>query len=434
MSLLKKSMIVVVVALGLLAVSWGVVFASAEALLEVYPASGETVSSATPRFTAKWLAIPGVRIKSLRLILDGQESELDPPASGTGFAYEPDEDLAEGEHEVRLVVVYAMGAAREIDTTWKFTVDTEPPALALESGEPFFVSPAPEAEVSLVSEPGVRLDARFNDKEIEVGSQKRDGGFDIGLKGLADRGVLMVTAADSVGNHRSLTIPVILDETTPIIESFIPAEGEVVREAAPKVEVVFSEGESGMRSIELSIDGTTAVTKNDDGTGKLTYLGELLTDGEHTATVSGTDYAGRKVEKEWTFSIDTRRIVISRYARRLYYYRNGKLQRVYGVAVGMPRYPTPGGSWRVVNKQVNPSWHNPGSDWAKDMPPVIGPSWSNPLGVRAMALDARNILIHGTSNYGSIGTAASHGCIRMRNSDIINFFPQIGIGVPVDII
>jgi len=434
MSLLKKSMIVAVVALGLLAVSWGVVFASAQALLEVRPASGETVSSAAPRFAAKWLAIPGVRISSLRLTLDGQARELEPPASGTDFAFELDEELAEGDHEARLEIVYAMGAARKIDTTWEFTVDTQPPALALESGEDFFVSPTSEVEMALVSEPGARLRAELNDKDIEAGPPARDGGFNIDLNGLADRNVLRVTAADSVGNHRSLTIPVILDETTPVIESFSPDEGEVVREAAPKVEVVFSEGESGMRSIDLSIDGTRAVTKGDDGTGKLTYLGELLTDGEHTATVSGIDYAGRKVEKEWTFSIDTRRIVISRYARRLYYYRNGQLQRVYGVAVGMPRYPTPGGSWRVINKQVYPSWRNPGSAWAKDMPPVIGPGWGNPLGVRAMALSARNILIHGTSNYRSIGTAASHGCIRMRNSDIINFFPQVGVGVPVDVL
>ena len=81
-----------------------------------------------------------------------------------------------------------------------------------------------------------------------------------------------------------------------------------------------------------------------------------------------------------------------------------------------------------------PRWVNPGSVWAKDMPKVIPPGFSNPLGVRALALNATAILIHGTSNYGSIGSAASHGCIRMRNSDIVNFFPLIGVGVPVDII
>ncbi len=422
------------IVLTLMAIGWGVVYASASSLLEVYPVAGETVSTATPRLTATWLPVPGVRIKSLLLTIDGQKIELKPPKSGTGFAYRLEDDLDQGAHQVRLEVVYGMGAARKIDTSWSFTVDTEPPVLSLESGESFLVVPAPNTQATFITEGGARVRATLNQQPLEVATVTAEGRFQVDLTDLEKENTLSLTAGDAVGNYRSLTIPLILDETTPVISSLVPADGEVVRMAAPKVEVVFTEGDSGMRSMKLSIDGTEAVSKTNDGSEKLTYLGEMLADGPHTARVVGVDFAGREVVKEWSFSVDTRRIVINRSLRRLFFYQHGRLQRVFGVAVGMPRYPTPGGRWAVANKQVNPRWTNPGSEWAKDMPPVIAPGWSNPLGVRALALNVGNILIHGTSNYGSIGTAASHGCIRMRNSDIVNFFPQVGVGVPVDIL
>jgi lipoprotein-anchoring transpeptidase ErfK/SrfK len=68
------------------------------------------------------------------------------------------------------------------------------------------------------------------------------------------------------------------------------------------------------------------------------------------------------------------------------------------------------------------------------MPDTIGPGYSNPLGVRAMPLNASGVLIHGTSNDGSIGTSASHGCIRMHMPDVIKLFDMVEIGTPVYII
>ena len=69
--------------------------------------------------------------------------------------------------------------------------------------------------------------------------------------------------------------------------------------------------------------------------------------------------------------------------RKLYHYRDGGLRKTYSVAVGMPEYPTPRGSFRIISKVVNPTWTPPDSDWAEGMEPV-GPGPGNPLGTRWM--------------------------------------------------
>lgn len=414
--------------------SWGVVYASAERMLELFPVPNGATANDQPVISANWLNIPGVNIKSAEVYIDDQLQNVQIPKQGTGFSMQPAAKLAEGTHTVRAKLTYEMGMERQVETSWDFVVDTEPPPLGLADGATFFVSAGSTAAIPAVSEAGAKIDIFFNDKHIRQVIADGNGAANIKLKGLKKRNKLRLMARDSVGNIRSLIFPVIKDVTPPEILSLKPAEDEIVRVVSPMIEVTFKEEESGLRSIVLSIDGSEAAGKGDDGAKKMAYLGNLLSDGEHTAKVEAVDYAGRSMTKEWTFTVDSRRIVVNRGERKLYFYRNGNLERVYGVAVGQPRYPTPVGHFSVVNRQVNPSWHNPGSRWAASMPKVIGPSFNNPLGVRALALSAAAVLIHGTSNYGSIGSAASHGCIRMRNSDIVGFFPLVEVGVPVDII
>lgn len=127
-------------------------------------------------------------------------------------------------------------------------------------------------------------------------------------------------------------------------------------------------------------------------------------------------------------------IVVSRSKRRLYLYDGAKLEKTYSVAVGTARYPTPRGWWKIVNKRFMPTWRNPGSAWAKDMPASIPPGPSNPLGTRALDLNASGIRIHGSSNNASIGTAASHGCMRMHMWDIEDLYPRVPVGTRVVIV
>jgi lipoprotein-anchoring transpeptidase ErfK/SrfK len=120
---------------------------------------------------------------------------------------------------------------------------------------------------------------------------------------------------------------------------------------------------------------------------------------------------------------------------RLYSYRvGGSLEKVYRCAVGMSRYPTPRGTFKVIGKRVNPSWSNPGSKWARSMPRYIRPGPNNPLGTRALYLNASGIRIHGTSQFRSIGRAASHGCVRLVRKDIEGLYPKIPVGTTVFIV
>jgi lipoprotein-anchoring transpeptidase ErfK/SrfK len=129
-----------------------------------------------------------------------------------------------------------------------------------------------------------------------------------------------------------------------------------------------------------------------------------------------------------------RAIVVDLSDRKLRLWDHSTKLREFGVAIGMKRYPTPRGSWRVVRKTVNPTWRNPGSDWATDMPVSIRPGYYNPLGTRALYLNAPGIRIHGTSKLRSIGRAASHGCVRVANRNIEKLYPLVAVGTPVYIV
>jgi hypothetical protein len=107
----------------------------------------------------------------------------------------------------------------------------------------------------------------------------------------------------------------------------------------------------------------------------------------------------------------------------------------YPVAAGSPQYPTPTGEWTILNKAENPVWINPAPDgWGASLPDMIPGGPSNPLGTRALYLDAPGIRIHGTSASYSIGTYASHGCVRMHMDDVEELYELVPIGTTVHIV
>jgi len=126
-------------------------------------------------------------------------------------------------------------------------------------------------------------------------------------------------------------------------------------------------------------------------------------------------------------------IVIHRGSNRLYLYNGMRPWRVFGVATGQSRYPTPLGRWRIVVKWRNPWWYPPHSTWAQGAKP-IPPGPGNPLGTRWMGLSASGVGIHGTPDDASIGYSASHGCIRMHISDAEWLFNHVRIGTTVFIV
>jgi lipoprotein-anchoring transpeptidase ErfK/SrfK len=128
-------------------------------------------------------------------------------------------------------------------------------------------------------------------------------------------------------------------------------------------------------------------------------------------------------------------ILVRTAENKLYHYENGALVKEYRVATGTRRYPTPKGTFSVMLKRRNPTWVNPDpGGWGRSLPARIGPGPRNPLGTRAMNLNSPGIRIHGTSNVASLGTNASHGCIRMAMADVEELFERVDQGTPVAII
>ena len=105
-------------------------------------------------------------------------------------------------------------------------------------------------------------------------------------------------------------------------------------------------------------------------------------------------------------------------AFRLDVYDGAERLRSYRVAVGMPRYPTPTGSFVIRRLTWNPWWVPPPSAWAR-AEKVTPPGPRNPMGKVKLEF-ASQYYVHGTFEEGSIGRAASHGCVRLTNADAID--------------
>jgi len=117
---------------------------------------------------------------------------------------------------------------------------------------------------------------------------------------------------------------------------------------------------------------------------------------------------------------------------KLRLFKRLKFKKAYMVAVGQPAYPTPSGLFRIANKQVNPTWSVPNSPWAGELQgtTVQGGSAANPLKARWMGI-VNGVGIHGTGQDWSIGSAASHGCIRMHVGDVVDLYKRVPVGTPV---
>lgn len=124
-------------------------------------------------------------------------------------------------------------------------------------------------------------------------------------------------------------------------------------------------------------------------------------------------------------------ITIDRGSFKLRFYRRLKLVKTYTIAVGRIGYETAAGLYHIQSRQVNPTWHVPKRPWAGKLAGrVIPPGPQNPLKARWMGFfDGAGI--HGTDSIGSLGSAASHGCIRMSIPDVIELYDEVPAQTPL---
>jgi lipoprotein-anchoring transpeptidase ErfK/SrfK len=125
-------------------------------------------------------------------------------------------------------------------------------------------------------------------------------------------------------------------------------------------------------------------------------------------------------------------VTIDRANFKLRLFKRLKRRKTYGIAVGAPGFETPTGRFSIINKAVNPAWSAPDEPWAGAYrnEVVEGGSPENPLKARWLGI-VGGVGIHGTSAEYSIGTAASHGCVRMRVADVIDLYPRVPVGTEV---
>jgi lipoprotein-anchoring transpeptidase ErfK/SrfK len=125
-------------------------------------------------------------------------------------------------------------------------------------------------------------------------------------------------------------------------------------------------------------------------------------------------------------------IVVNRPRFELTVYDHLKQKKTYKVAVGQVGLETPAGLYHVQNKAINPAWHVPNSAWAGDLAGKVipGDDPSNPIKARWLGI-FNGAGIHGTDQLSSLGSAASHGCIRMAIPDVIEVYNEVPVGAPV---
>jgi len=120
-----------------------------------------------------------------------------------------------------------------------------------------------------------------------------------------------------------------------------------------------------------------------------------------------------------------RTVVVSIPDRKLAVLEDGDVIASFPIAVGAAASPSPTGEFQIVSRVANPTYYRPGT--------VIPAGKDNPVGTRWLGLSQKGYGIHGTNAPKSVGHAASHGCIRLRNRDVEQLFTMLQVGDVVQI-
>jgi lipoprotein-anchoring transpeptidase ErfK/SrfK len=156
----------------------------------------------------------------------------------------------------------------------------------------------------------------------------------------------------------------------------------------------------------------------------------LNADADHTIAAR-THSVAPEVSGEEVASEYPTYLTLDRASYTLSLWKDLKLAKTYTVAVGQEGLETPEGLYHIQDKQVEPTWHVPESDWAGSLAgQSIPPGPSNPLKARWMGI-YEGAGIHGTEETSSLGTAASHGCVRMSIPDVEELYDLVEVGTPI---
>ncbi len=272
---------------------------------------------------------------------------------------------------------------------------------------------------------------RHGDRRFRLTAAQAEVGVD--LEGSVDRAlarsrrgnVLFRTVRDLRGQEVNADVDVDVDRSERAIRRLVRRVAEAIDKPARDASVSFDGGE---------IDRTPSKTGRKVRT---TWLRRevdrrlLSLEGSRTVRVRT-----RKVKPKVTTAKVADKyptvLIVDRANFRLNLYKNLKFDRSYGIALGKAGNDTPSGLYSIQNKQVDPAWSVPNSDWAGALAGTTVPGGvpENPLKARWLGI-YNGVGIHGTADEGSIGSNASHGCIRMRVADVKALYPDVPVGAPI---
>ena len=259
-------------------------------------------------------------------------------------------------------------------------------------------------------EAGVRVDV---DRMVTLAlAESREGNF------------LSRAVRDLTGDSLDFEIPLRADYSDEVVTSFVRGIGEEVRSKPREAKFSYTATKLRLRPSRrgVAVRGRVLASR----------LGEALVLPASDRTIElptrvlRPKTSTRELQRKYRYFI-----TVSRPEFKLRFFVNFKLAKTYRISVGQIGYETPTGLYQVQNKAVNPSWFVPNRPWAGALAgKVIPPGPDNPIKARWMGIyDGAGI--HGTDVVSSIGTSASHGCIRMLIPDVIELYEQVPVRTPV---
>lgn len=326
--------------------------------------------------------------------------------AGTDGLFSVAPELADGVSDLTLEARDEAG--NTATETVNLRLDSEPPTIADPAWPRWWKSNSPVLELPVSDRTKLRYRVSIDGQTYRP--KIRKDGIEIATHGLAEgQHQVSVAVVDAAGNRASLTRRVGIDSTEVLDANLTYTRGARGKDVVSLTRRLRLEGHYRGRA-RARFDGRV-----ERAVRSYQKANALPVDGVvRSALITATN--GKLIVEKSKF--------------RVYAYRDGRLVATFPVAIGQPAYPSPTGTFVITEKLRNPSWIPPNSPWAKGLEP-IPPGPSNPLGTRWIGTSAPAVGLHGTPQDWSIGTAASHGCIRMHISDVERLFELVEVGEPV---
>lgn len=242
----------------------------------------------------------------------------------------------------------------------------------------------------------------------------------------SNQGFFLVNAARRIsGSDRSIAVPAEITYSKPAVRRFVRSVGKSFNQDPKDAGIKFKAAGLGItpaqrgRAVRYRTLNARIVQRLENPTSPRSIRAPMRST---RARVTTRAQLARKYPTI---------VIVDRAGFKLRLFKKLKLARTYPIAVGQAGLETPAGLYTINDRQVNPAWNVPNSDWAGDLAgTVVPPGPGNPLVARWLGI-YDGVGIHGTDDIGSLGTAASHGCIRMNPADVIALYPLVPMGTPV---